>query len=88
MIWGYEIAPTAARHLAKLGPSAASKIKAFLNKRFTGTTDPRAFGKPLRGDLHGLWRYRVEDYRIICRIEDTRVVVTVVAVGHRSEVYD
>lgn len=88
MSWGYELAPTATRQLKKLGPSAAAKVFGFLDKRIKGTRDPRAFGKPLSGDLHGLWRYRVEDFRIICRIEDHRVIVTVVTVGHRSDVYD
>jgi len=45
-------------------------------------------GKPLIGKKAGLWRYRVGDHRIVCRIEDARVVVLVIAVGHRSKVYD
>ena len=40
------------------------------------------------GDKKGLWRYRMEDYRILARIEDQWVIVTVVAVGHRREVYE
>jgi mRNA interferase RelE/StbE len=47
-----------------------------------------AFGKALRGDLKGFWRYRVKDYRILCRIEEHRVVVIVIAVGHRSSIYE
>jgi mRNA interferase RelE/StbE len=88
VVWSYTIEPRADRELKRLGPAATAKIVGFLEKRIHGTRDPRAFGKPLSGSLHGLWRYRVEDYRIICRIEDHRVIVTVVAVGHRSSVYD
>lgn len=88
MKWTYDIGEKATRDLRKLGPSAKAKVVAFLEKRVHGTADPRAFGKPLRGNLHGLWRYRVEDYRLLCRLEDHRLVVLVVGVGHRSDVYD
>lgn len=88
MNWVYEFAPDARRDLKRLGPGAASKIRVYLDKKFQGTKDPRAFGKPLRGDLHGLWRYRVEDYRILARIEDHRLIVTVVTVGHRKDIYE
>jgi mRNA interferase RelE/StbE len=86
--WAVEISPEARRHLKKLGPSATAKVVSYVNKRLVGASDPRTFGKPLSGALKGLWRYRVEDYRILCRIEDSRVVVVIVAVGHRSGVYE
>ena len=88
MPWAFEFEPGAERDLRKLGPAAAAKIKAYLNKHIQGCADPRAYGKPLRADLRGLWRYRVDDYRILARIEDHRVIVTVVAVGHRKDVYE
>lgn len=50
--------------------------------------NPRSRGKILVHDLRGLWRYRVGDYRVLCRIKDKELVVTVVEVGHRSKVYD
>ena len=50
--------------------------------------NPRVFGKPLRASRFGLWRYRVRDYRIICELQERRLVVLVVAVGHRSTVYE
>jgi mRNA interferase RelE/StbE len=49
--------------------------------------NPRQFGRGLVGNKAGLWRYRIQDYRIICRLEDQRLVVLVVAVGHRKEIY-
>ena len=88
MNWEYEIGAEAARQLRDLGPSAAAAIKQFLEKRVRGSANPTTFGKALRGDLKGYWRYRVKDYRILCRIENHRVVVVVVAVGHRSSVYE
>ena len=88
MRWAYEFTAEAQRQLRDLGPSAAADIKHFLGKRINGAADPTAFGKALRGDLKGFWRYRVKDYRILCRLEAQRVVVIVVALGHRSSIYD
>ncbi|KTC93532.1 type II toxin-antitoxin system RelE family toxin [Legionella drozanskii] len=50
--------------------------------------DPRFSGKPLTGDLIGLWCYRVGDYRILAKIEDNNFIILVVQVGHRKNVYD
>jgi len=86
--WDFEISPPAIRHLADIGPSAAEDILSILEKRVRGSADPTAFGKALRGDLKGYWRYRVKDYRILCRIEHHRIVVVVVSVSQRSTVYD
>lgn len=58
-----------------------------LRERIAGSRDPRRFGQALIGDRKGLWRYRVGDYRIVAAIEDDRLVVMVVTVGHRREVY-
>lgn len=88
MSWDYRIDDLAVRELRDLGPSAARAIRDFLEKRVKGCADPRAFGKPLRGGLHGLWRYRVEDYRLICELVDAQLIVILVKVGHRSRVYD
>ncbi len=87
MKWEYKFDPAAVHDLRAIGPTAAREIRDFLDKRIFGTSDPRQFGKPLRGAKHGLWRYRVRDYRIICRLDDAVVTVIVVAVGHRSTVY-
>lgn len=89
MSWDYRIDDLAVRELRNLGPSAAARtIIDFLDKRIKGCTEPRAFGKPLRGGLHGLWRYRVQDYRLICELNDGECVVILVKAGHRSSVYD
>ena len=88
MSWDYRITPEAARHLRDLGPSAAREIREFLDTRIKGAADPASFGKPLRGELKGLWRYRVRDWRVLCRLENHVLIVVVVAVGHRSEIYE
>lgn len=88
MSWDYKIDDLALRELRDMGPSASRTVLDFLDKRIKGCDDPRAFGKPLRGGLHGLWRYRVQDYRLICELHDGKLVVIVVKAGHRSNVYD
>ena len=88
MSWAYEFTPEAVRTLRGLGPSAAAEIKAYLETRIKGTKDPRAFGKPLRHELKGLWRYRVREWRILCRRQDEVCIVVVIDAGHRPAVYD
>ena len=88
MSWAYSFEANALKELKKLGPQAAREILDFLDERITGTEDPRTIGKPLKGDLKGLWRYRVADYRLICSIRDQQLVVLVLKVGHRRDVYD
>lgn len=88
MTWDYKIADTAWPDLRRIGPSGAAIVRDYLDKRIKGSTDPSQFGKPLRGALKGYWRYRVQDYRILCRLQNGICIVEVVRVGHRSTVYD
>jgi mRNA interferase RelE/StbE len=87
-VWRVEFDADAARDLRKLGHTARRAILTYLRQRIATADDPRRFGRPLTGDLKGLWRYRVGDYRIVAAIEDDRLVVLVVTVGRRREVYD
>ncbi len=75
----------AARQLEELDRQAARAIVRFMIERIQGAESPRSTGKPLRGE--GLWRYRVGDYRILCAIQDDVMIILVVEVGHRREVY-
>jgi mRNA interferase RelE/StbE len=86
-VWRVEFDRAAARELRKLGVDAERRVLAYLRTRIAGSGDPRRFGQPLTGDRQGFWRYRVGDYRIVAAIEDDRLVVLVVTVGHRREVY-
>ena len=88
MSWVYRFDERALKELRKLGKLAQRDIVAYLDERVTGDHDPRRFGKGLKADLAGLWRYRVGDYRILCQIRDGELLVLVVAVGHRREVYE
>jgi len=87
-IWRVEFDPEAARELRKLGPVPRDAIQKYLRERVATAENPRRFGHALVGDLKGLWRYRVGDYRIVADIRDKEIVVMVVTVGHRREVYD
>ena len=87
-IWRVEFDRDAARDLRKLGADAQRRVLRYLRERIATAQDPRRFGRPLTGDLKGLWRYRVGDFRIVASVEDDRFVVLVVTVGHRREVYD
>jgi len=87
-VWAVEFDDRARRELRKLDIETQRGILRFLRERISGSPDPKQFGKPLRLGLAGLWRYRVGDYRLICRFEECRLVVLVIKVGHRSRVYD
>jgi len=88
MIWVYRFDERALKELRKLGKQAQRDIIAYLDERIAGEGDPRRFGKGLKADRAGLWRYRVGDYRILCQIKDGELLVLVVAVGHRRDVYE
>lgn len=88
MSWVYRFDGRALKELKKLGRQAQRDILAYLDERVAGDADPRRFGKGLKADLAGLWRYRVGDYRILCEIKDRELFVLVVAVGHRKDIYE
>lgn len=85
MTWRVEFTPRANREVRKLDPQQARRIRHFLDDRIEGCEDPRAWGKRLVGD--DLWRYRVGDHRILAALDDGQVVVLIVRVAHRREVY-
>ena len=88
MPWTVEIDPAAAKELRKLDRQVARRIVSFLRDRLAPLADPRSVGEALRGDTLGdFWKYRLGDHRVIARIVDHRLVVIVVRVGHRREVY-
>jgi mRNA interferase RelE/StbE len=87
LTWKVEFDDRALKELRKLDPQVQRQILRFLRQRVATPDNPKRFGKPLSGDRLGLWRYRIGSYRLICRIEEDRVVVLVLGVGHREEVY-
>ncbi len=81
-MWRVEFDDAAARELRKLDRKVQQEILRYLRERIATEEIPRRFGKPLTRELAGLWRYRVRDYRIICNIEDDKLVVLVLRVAH------
>lgn len=87
MGWTIEFLPDAVKELKKLDRSVARRIITTLEERIATLDDPRTLGSALTGDHAGYWRWRVGDYRVVARIEDERVVIIIVRVAHRRDVY-
>ena len=84
MAYRLRFTPAVNKHISKLDRPVATRIKRYLEN--LDMNNPRSSGKPLAGDA-GFWRYRVGDYRILASISDEEVLVLVVAINHRREVY-
>ena len=74
------------KQLKKLDSAISKRVLDYL-EQIELLDDPRSRGKALTSNLSGLWRYRVGNYRILCRINDDRLIITVIEIGHRSTVY-
>jgi mRNA interferase RelE/StbE len=86
MAWRVELAESADRELGKLDSQHRKRILKFLQGRVARLANPRSIGKALPGSRLGeFWKYR--DYRLICKIEDGRLLVLVLRIGHRREIY-
>jgi mRNA interferase RelE/StbE len=86
--WKVELDKAAERELDKLDPQISRRIERFLFERVARLDNPRSIGEALRGSKLGeFWKYRAGDYRLICSIEDRRVLILVLRIGHRREVY-
>ena len=86
MAWTLEYDAAARKQLRKTGGAPAARIKSGLEK-IANLADPRIRAKAMVDDWAGYWRFRFEDFRVIAKIEDDRLVIFIVAVGHRSKVY-
>ena len=88
MAWRVEFDPDAVRDLKKLDKQVQTRILAFLRERLARLENPRELGEALAGSkLGNYWKYRVGDWRIICDLQEQRIVVRVLRVGNRREVY-
>lgn len=79
---------TAMKQLKKMDKTIASFIISYIEEKLVDCSDPRIFGKSLHGNLRDKWRYRVGDYRILAKIDDGNIIITVVEIGHRKEIYN
>ena len=88
MAYSVELSAEVDRELSKLDAQQAKRILKFLRQRVAKLDDPRSIGEALHGSRLGeFWKYRVGDYRLISKIEDDRLLVLVLRVGHRKEIY-
>ncbi|MBQ6392900.1 MAG: type II toxin-antitoxin system RelE/ParE family toxin [Eubacterium sp.] len=87
MNYGVETTRRFDREFKKLDRYTQQMIKSWIKKNLEGCENPRLHGKALIGDKKGLWRYRIGDYRLICSIQDERLIILALSVGHRKEIY-
>jgi mRNA interferase RelE/StbE len=88
MAWRVEFADSAAKQLRKLDSQVAKRILTFLRDRVSQLEDPRSIGEALRGkELGDFWKYRLGDWRIIADLDDGVMLITVVRIGNRREIY-
>ena len=87
MKYDVEYSKTAVNTIKKMDSSTSKLIKTWIEKNLINTENPRIKGKALTGDLKGLWCYRVEDYRILAEIQDDKIVILILDIGHRSKIY-
>ncbi len=71
----------------KLDKYTQRLILSWMNSHIADCPDPRSFGKALTANRSGQWRYRIGDYRIICAIEDDKLIILALTIGHRKEIY-
>jgi len=88
LAWTIEYDHRVLKDMKKLDKPVQQQILDYFDNRIADSSDPRDLGKSLKSSFSGLWRYRIGDYRAICRIEDEKLIVLVVRVAHRSKVYE
>ena len=82
-----ETTPQFDKELKKIDKGNARFILKYIKNNILPLKDPRLKGKALVGDKRGFWRYRIGDYRLICKIEDDKLLILALSVGHRKDVY-
>jgi len=87
LAWTIEYEQAALDQLRTLDRSVQRRLVDYMDERIALAENPRSHGHALTGRFSNLWRYRVGAYRIVCRIEDERLVVLVVGIGHRRDIY-
>lgn len=87
MSYTVEYSSNARKFIKKLDKYTKALLKSWINKNLEGCTNPFQHGKPLTADKKGLWRYRVGDYRLICDVQQDKVIIIIVEIGHRRDIY-
>ena len=87
MAYHLEYSKRAIKDLKKLDPATRKLIYGWLDKNLHNCENPRLQGKALRGNLQGLWRYKIGDYRVITKINDDCLIIIALNIGHRRDIY-
>ena len=87
MSWHIETTTRFDREFKKLDRYTQRMVKAWIEKHLVDCDDPRTHGKGLTANRSGQWRYRIGDYRMICLIEDEKLIILALSIGHRSSIY-
>ncbi len=87
MSYHVQLTDTAKKQLKKMDRQTASMLLGWMRKNLEGCENPRQHGKGLSANRSGQWRYRVGNYRLIAEIEDDRIVILILSIGHRGDVY-
>lgn len=87
MKYKVEFSQLALKQLKKMDKHTSSMIISYIKKKLVNTDNPRQYGKALQGNHNDKWRYRVGNYRLLAKIQDERVLITLVEVGHSKEIY-
>ena len=85
--WKVVFSQTGEKELSKLSHQQQSLIRSYLYTKVLGLEHPKLFGKALRNNKKGLWRYRVDKFRIICKLEENKLIILIVAIAKRDVVY-
>jgi len=88
MTWKVEFDDRARKELRKLDPQIQDRIIKWLRQNLATGKDPQRIGTSLKGRMKGLWRYRIGDYRIISQIQDENILILVIRIGHRRDIYE
>lgn len=87
LAYSIEYGKEAQRFLKKMDENNSQRIVKWMRDRVDGCDNPRLWGEALVGEFTGLWKYRIGDFRLICEIKDYELVVIVIELGHRKEIY-
>lgn len=83
MTYNVEFTKQALKDLKKLDRHTGALILGWIKKNLEGCDNPHLYGKGLTSNRSGEWRYRVGDYRILAQIDDGKIIILVLSVGHR-----
>lgn len=88
MNYRVEFSVRSMKQLKKLDKQTAAILLGWIRKNLEGCENPRQHGKGLTANRSGQWRYRIGDYRVIAEIDDGRIVILVLEIGHRRDIYE